>query len=69
MNQCDGPSTVELTKRLEKRLRLAQFPKYDKRYNRSGVNRLPSDGSPDIKGANRLHSDSHGDEVENSNAV
>jgi len=44
----EGPSDTELEKRLLKRLNSAKFPKYEKRYNRSGVK------APSIKGANRL---------------
>jgi hypothetical protein len=52
MNRREGPSTTELEKRMEKRLNLAQPPKYDKRFNRSGVNGIlvSSDGSPDSHG-------------------
>jgi len=62
MNGLEGPSTAELEKRLEKRLNLAQFPKYDKRFNRNGVNR-DSSGDVGTKGANTLvsHVDGDGD--------
>jgi len=33
----EGPSDTELERRLLKRVNLAKFPKYDKRYNRNGV--------------------------------
>ena len=69
MNGLKGPSTAELAKRLQKRVNLAQFPKYDKRYNRNGFNKVSvsSDGSPSVKGANSLISD-HGNGGENSNS-
>jgi len=62
MNGLEGPSTAELAKRLEKRSNLAEFPKYDKRFNRNGVNRVPS-GDIGVKGANTLvsHLDGDGD--------
>jgi len=70
MNGREGPSTAELAKRLQKRLNLAEFPEYDNRYNRGGVNKIsaPNDGSLSVKGANRPDSH-HGDEGENSNVV
>ena len=69
MNGLEGPSTAELAKRLEKRINLAQFPKYDKRFNRNGVNKVPSgDGGVGIKGANTLVSHHHGDGDENSSS-
>jgi len=67
MNGLEGPSTAELAKRLEKRLHIAQFPKYDKRFNRNGVNRVPS-GDGSVKGANTLVAHHHGDEGENSSS-
>jgi len=56
----EGPSNVELAKRIEKRLNIAKYPNHGKRYNRNGVNRIsdahtlaasdPSDGSDDLSG-------------------
>jgi len=71
MNHCEGPSNAELEKRLEKRLRLAEFPKYDKRFNRNGIDRTSasSDGSPNAGDATILLSHPHGDGVENSNTL
>ena len=40
MNGLEGPSDAELAKRLQKRLDLVEFPEFDKRYNRNGVNRV-----------------------------
>lgn len=70
MNGREGPSTAELAKRLQKRLNLAQFPKYDKRYNRIGTNKVsaPGDGTQNLKGANMLVPHPHGNQVEKSNS-
>lgn len=65
MNGLEGPSTAELEKRLEKRSNLAQFPKYDKRFNRNGVNGNPS-GDAGIKSVNTLASHVNGDGDGNS---
>lgn len=67
MNGREGPSTTELAKRLQKRLNLAEFPEYNKGYNRSGVTNIsaPNDGGPSVKGSNKPGSHHHGDEGEN----
>lgn len=64
----EGPSTDELTKRLQKRLYLAEPSKHDKRYNRNGVNKnfVPSDGS--VKGTNTLAANVDGGEGEDGNS-
>lgn len=56
MNGLEGPSDTELMKRIEKRLYQAR---YDKRFNRNGVNPVPVQGNGDvnIKTADRLASD------------
>ena len=54
MNGLQGPSDAELAKRLEKRLDQA---KYEKRFNRNGVNPISAPSDFNIEDANVLASD------------
>ena len=64
MNGLEGPSSAELAKRLQKRLDAVEFQKYDKRFNRVGVDKASSfsDESPSVNGENTLvsHKAQHG---------
>ena len=62
MNGLEGPSLTEMSGRLRKRLHLAEFPIYDKRYNPSNPNNVMGSGDESlIKGGDRLGSRPNGD--------